>query len=80
MTSTDKKVTRVTPEAYKSRFITGKPRRLAVTISGEYLIFRPYGTQRRYYFLILDACETAISRTVMAEKAQRRSTKTRRAK
>lgn len=80
MTSTDKKVTRVTPDAYRSRFMGPKARRIAVSISGEYIIFRPYGTRRRYYFLILDACETAISRTVMAEKAQRRSTKARRAK
>lgn len=69
MTTTDKKVTRVTVDAYSSRIIGPKARRIAVTIMpGDTLILRLHGTQQREYIAIREVFEVARSRRVFAEK------------
>lgn len=78
MTSTDKKVTRVTSRAYSSSIIGIKDRRIVVTIlPGDTLCLRLLGTQQREHISIDDVFETARSRRVMAERVAARAAKKR---
>ena len=73
MTPTDKKVSRVTVQAFASRFIGNKPRRIVVTIlPGDTLCLRLLGTQQREYIAINNVFETARSRRVLAERNAKR--------
>lgn len=73
MTPTDKKVTRVTVQAFASRFIGNKPRRIVVTIlPGDTLCLRLLGTQQREFIAISNVFETARSRRVLAERNTKR--------
>ncbi len=68
MTPSSKHVTRVTDDAYASRILGTKARKIVVEIAGRYLIFRQLGTQQREYVLIVDAMERARSSRVLAER------------
>ena len=68
-TSTSKHVERVTDDAYASRIIGTKPRRIVVKIAGRQLILRLHGTQQREYVNIVDVFERARSNRVLAERA-----------
>jgi hypothetical protein len=71
VTPTTKKVSRVTVNAHTGRLIGVKPRRIAVTISGETLIMRLYGTQQREYMNIKDVFETARWARIKSELMQK---------
>jgi hypothetical protein len=71
VTPTSKKVSRVTVNAHTGRLIGTKPRRIAVTISGETLIMRLYGTQQREYMNIKDVFETARWARIKSELMQK---------
>ena len=78
MTPTDKKVTRVTVQAFASRFIGNKPRRIVVTIlPGDTLCLRLLGTQQREFIAIKDVFETSRSRRVLSERMQKVNAKRR---
>lgn len=68
-TSTSKHVARVTDDAYASRIIGSRPRRIEVKIAGRQLILRLYGTQQREYVNIVDVFERARTGRVLAERA-----------
>ena len=77
-TTTDKKVTRVTVQAFTSRYIGHKPRRVVATIlPGDTLCLRLHGTQQREYITIKDVFDTARSRRVLAEASAKRAAKKR---
>jgi hypothetical protein len=76
MTPTDKSVSRVTTQAYTSRFIGWTPRKIVVTIlPGNTLCLRLHGTRQREFIAIVDVFNTARSRRVMAEATAKRAMK-----
>ena len=83
MTSTDKKVTRVTTKEYPLKTgLTGrgwgKARKIAITIlPGDILVLRPSGTQQREYATIEDVYRWAQMRRLRSEMAQKINAKRR---
>lgn len=76
MTTTDKKVTRVSVQAFASRVIGPKPRRIVVTLlPGDTVLLRLHGTQQREYIAIKDVFEVARSRRVFAQLSTARAAK-----
>jgi len=67
-TSTSKHVKRVTDDAYASRILGSKARRIVVKIAGEYLMFRQLGTRTWERVLIIDEIERARSQRVLSGK------------
>jgi hypothetical protein len=78
VTSTDKKVTRVTTAAYASRIIGHKARKIVVTIiGGDTLILRLHGTRQSEYMSIKDCFERARCARLFAERTTKRAAKRR---
>lgn len=80
MTTTDRKVSRVTVGEHRSRYVGHKARRIVVTIlPGDTLCLRLHGTQQREFIAIGNVFDTARCRRVLAEGAAKRASKRRKA-
>ena len=86
MTSTDKKVTRVTTKAYPAKTALsgrgfGQARPISVTIApGDVLILRPKGTRQAEYISIDMVYRYAVTTRVRSEAAQKLNAKKRRSR